>query len=92
MDYNEIETIAKELKELYRAEETVKKNIKAKEKMLKEEMKERGVSFLEAGIYKLRYIQFTQERFDSQKLKICNETLYNQFTKVVNSSKFTIDD
>lgn len=92
MDYNEIEAMAAELKELYRAEETVKKNIKAKEKMLKNEMKERGVSFLEAGIYKLRYIQISQERFDSQKLKICNETLYRQFMKVVNSSRFTIDD
>ena len=92
MDNNQIEAIAKELKELYRAQKTIEEKIKSKENQIKGEMTTRGITELNAGIYKIKYLKFSQEKFDSKKFKMNNEALYNQFKKIVNTSKFTIDD
>lgn len=92
MDNNQIEATAAELKELYRAKETIEAKIRSKEQMIKDEMAGRSVSELKVGIYKIKYTQFTQERFDSKAFRELNENLYNQYKKTVNTSKFTIDD
>ena len=92
MDNNQIETTASELKELYRAQKLISKKVEEKEKEIKEEMTLRGVTELEIGIYKIKYLKFSQEKFDTRKFKMNNEALYNSYKKIVNTSKFTIDD
>ena len=92
MDNNQIEATAKELKELYRAQKFINKKVEEKEKEIKGEMTSRSISELEIGVYKIKYLKFSQEKFDTKKFKMNNEALYNQFKKIVNTSKFTIDD
>lgn len=79
-----------ELKELKVMAEELQAEITTIEDSIKAEMTEQNVSELQVGIFKIRWTPVTSNRFDSVSFKKVYADLYNQFTKVIETKRFTI--
>ena len=90
MNRTELENKVKELKELKAMQEELQAEITAIEDSLKAEMTQQNVNELQAGIFKIRWVDVSTNRFDSKAFKETYKDLYNQFTKAIQSKRFTI--
>lgn len=87
-----LEMVAKveELKELKTMKAELEKEITAIEDSLKQESLERGVEELIVGNFIVRFTKVLTTRFDSTAFKKEHEDIYNIFTKVSESRRFSI--
>ena len=78
--YNEYKAILKEAEaEMAKAEEALKK-----------EMTKKGVDSLEIGDFKVRWTPMVSARFDSKGFKAAMPELYKEWTKEVESRRFSV--
>lgn len=90
MNKQELEKQVTELKELKVMAEELQAEITAIEDKIKAEMTEQNVSELQVGIFKIRWTPITSNRFDSKAFQSKYADLYKQFSKVIESKRFTI--
>jgi len=90
MNREELQRQVKELKELKLMQEEVQAEITAIEDRLKAEMTAQNVTELHAGIFKVRWVEVTSNRFDTTSFKKIYADLYNQFLRKTNSRRFSI--
>ena len=90
MNKAELENKVKELKELKVMAEELDAEITAIEDTIKAEMTEQNVNELQVGIFKIRWTPVTSNRFDTTSFKKVYADLYDQFTKAIESKRFTI--
>ena len=90
MNNQELENKIKELKELKVMQEELQAEITAIEDSLKAEMKEQNVSEMHVGIFKIRWVDITTNRFDTKAFKATYQDLYNQFTKTIQSKRLNV--
>lgn len=90
MNKQELENQIKELKELKVMQEELQTEMKAIEDRIKAEMKAQNVNELQVGIFKIRWVDVTSNRFDTTSFKKIYADLYNQFLKQSNSKRFSI--
>lgn len=79
-----------ELKELKTMAEELQAEITSIEDSIKAEMTVQNVSELQIGMFKIRWTPVKSNRFDSVSFKKVYADLYNQFTKVIETKRFTI--
>lgn len=90
MNKQELENKVKELKELKVMQEELDAEITAIEDCIKAEMTAHNVSELQAGIFKIRWTETISNRFDTKAFKEIYKELYAQFTKPIQSKRFSI--
>lgn len=90
MNKAELENKVKELKELKLMAEELQAEMTAIEDVIKAEMTAQNVNELQIGVFKIRWTPVTSNRFDSTSFKKIYSDLYNQFTKVIETKRFTI--
>lgn len=90
MNRTELENKVKELKELKAMAEELQTEITAIEDSIKAEMTALNVNELQAGIFKVRWTPVKSNRFDSTAFKSKYAELYAQYTKVVETKRFTV--
>lgn len=90
MNKSELEKQVMELKELKVMAEELQNEITAIEDKIKAEMTEKNVNEMQVGVFKIRWTPVTSNRFDTTSFKKVYSDLYNQFTKVIESKRFTI--
>lgn len=90
MNKKELESKIIELKELKVMAEEVQAEITAIEDTIKAEMTAQNVTELHAGMFKIRWVNVTSNRFDTNAFKRIYSDLYNQFLKQSNSKRFSI--
>ena len=90
MNQDELIRKCTELKELKIMAEELQAEITAIEDNIKAEMTEQNVSELQVGIFKIRWTPVTSNRFDSNAFKKVYADLYKQFTRVIESKRFSI--
>jgi predicted phage-related endonuclease len=79
-----------ELKELRKLSEELAAEITAIEDAIKAEMTARDVEKLDAGVYTVTWIHVTSNRFDSTAFKATHGELYSQYSKPVQSRRFSV--
>ena len=80
----------RELKELKAMQEELNAEITAIEDEIKAVMLNQGAEEITVDVYKLRYKLVESKRFDSAAFKAAHAELYNQFTKVTATRRFTV--
>lgn len=90
MDNEELTAKVRELKELKIMEEELKAEITAIEDSIKAVMAAQDVTELKVDIFKIRWIPVVSNRFDTATFKKIYTDLYNQFTKTVETKRFSI--
>lgn len=90
MNKAELEKQVMELKELKVMAEELEAEISAIEDSIKAEMTEQNVNELQVGVFKIRWTPVTSNRFDSKAFQCKYADLYKQFTKAIESKRFTI--
>ncbi len=90
MNKQELENQVRELKELKLMQEELQTEITAIEDKIKTEMTKQNVNELQVGIFKIRYVDVTSNRFDTTSFKKIYSDLYNQFLRQSNSKRFSI--
>lgn len=90
MNKAELENKIKELKELKVMAEELQAEITTIEDGIKAEMTAQNVNELQVGIFKIRWTPVTSNRFDTKTFKEKYLDLYNQFTKAIETKRFSI--
>lgn len=90
MSTNELSNKVRELKELKAMAEEVAAEITAIEDSIKAEMTARNTDEMQIDVYKIRWTNFTSNRFDSTSFKKAMPDLYSQFTRQTESRRFTV--
>ncbi|MCH5204296.1 MAG: hypothetical protein J1F03_06080 [Oscillospiraceae bacterium] len=90
MSINELTKKVRELKELKAMADELAGEITAIEDDLKAEMIAQGVEEMQIDIFKLRYKTVVSSRFDSKAFKATHEELYKQYSKLIESRRFTV--
>lgn len=90
MSTNELQSKAKELRELKRLREELDAEISAIEESLKTEMEAREATEIIAGEYKIRWTQVISSRLDSKALKVALPEIYARFVKETTSRRFSV--
>lgn len=90
MNREELENQVRELKELKLMQEELQTEITAIEDKIKTEMTKQNANELQVGIFKIRYVDVTSNRFDTTSFKKIYSDLYNQFLRQSNSKRFSI--
>ena len=90
MSENTLKSKVRELKELKAMQEELNAEIATIEDELKAEMLNQGTEELTVDVFKLRYKTVESKRFDSSAFKAAHTDLYNQFTKVTTTRRFTV--
>ena len=91
MTTDELTQTVHELKELKVMAAELTTEITTLENLLKSEMTARGTDELTVDMFKIRWTSVTSNRFDSYAFKRIYADLYKQFTKSVESKRFTIN-
>lgn len=81
---NKIKELEAEVKELEAIIEGLKDEIKA-------DMSSKELEEVECGDFTIRYKDITSNRFDTTTFKKAYTELYNQYTKVTTSKRFSIN-
>lgn len=90
MSANEMTARVRELKELKAMADEIAAEIAAIEDELKAEMTARGVDEMSVDVYKIRWTAVSSSRFDSASFKKAMPELHSQFTKQINTRRFTV--
>lgn len=80
----------RELKELQVMAEKLNAKISNIQDELKAELARKNVTELQVDTFKIRYTPVTSNRFDSTAFKKIYNELYNQFSKVITTKRFSI--
>jgi predicted phage-related endonuclease len=79
-----------ELKELKKLSEELAAEITAIEDSIKAEMTARNVEKMDAGVYTISWTHVTSNRFDTTAFKATHGELYSQYSRPVQSRRFTV--
>ena len=90
MTNSELLTTVSELRELKNMADELAGQIDALETIVKQEMTNQGVDTLFIGTCKVSWKKYDTHRFDSKAFKAEHEELYEQYSKTVKASRFTI--
>lgn len=90
MSANELTSKVRELKELKAFAEQIADEITAIEDTIKAEMTARNTEEMIVDVFKIRWTKMTSSRFDSAAFKKTHEDLYKQYTKQIESRRFSI--
>lgn len=66
--------------------------IAALEDSVKAEMDSKGVSSMTIGTYSVKYTRFFRNYFDKDAFKTKHEDLYDEYTRPVPASRFTVSE
>ena len=80
----------RDLKELKVMAEELQAEITAIEDSIKAEMTAQNVTELHAGMFKIRFVDVTTNRFDTTAFKETYKDLYKQFLKQTISKRFDV--
>lgn len=90
MERTELEKKVRDLKELKQMKEELENEITTIEDEIKAEMTAQNVNEMTVDVFKIRWTYVSQNRFDTTTFKKIYSDLYNQFTKVIETKRFTI--
>ena len=90
MSTNEMARKIRELKELKTMADELAAEITAIEDQIKAEMTERDTEEMTVDVYKVRWTKVTSSRFDSTAFKKDMLELHAQFTKQIESRRFSV--
>ena len=90
LSQNELIHKVQELKELKLMAEELAAEITGIEDAIKAEMTARDVAELIAGPFKVRWTPVVSQRFDSSAFKATHAELYKQYTKPVQTRRFSV--
>ena len=90
MNNQELTKKVRDLKELKIMKEELENEITAIEDSIKAEMTAQNVNEMTVDVFKIRWTPITSNRFDTTSFKNKYIDLYNQFTKVIETKRFTI--
>lgn len=90
MSVNEITAKVRDLKELKAMAEEIAQEIAAIEDAIKAEMTIRNTEEMNVDVYKIRWAKITSSRFDVSGFKKAMPDMYSQFSKTIESRRFTI--
>lgn len=90
MNKQDLAKQVRELKELKQMKEELEAEITAIEDQIKAEMTQQNVNELTVDVFKIKWTPITSNRFDTTAFKKVYSDLYNQFTKVVETKRFSI--
>ena len=88
--YADIASKARELKELKRMAEELEAESKALEDEIKAEMEARDTEEITADIFKIRWTRVVSNRLDTTALKKALPDLYQQFSRPIQTRRFSI--
>lgn len=90
MSANELGSKIKELRELRRFAEEIAAEIAIIEDDIKAEMTARNVDEMTVDVFKIRWAKVTSSRIDTTAFKKAMPELAKQFTKTIESRRFSI--
>jgi predicted phage-related endonuclease len=90
MSITELTAKVKELRELKAMADELSGEITFLEDAIKAEMTARNTDELQAGMFKVRWTRITSNRFDSSAFKAAAPAIYAQYTKAVETRRFTV--
>jgi predicted phage-related endonuclease len=90
MSTNEMNAKARALKRMKAKAEQLAEQMAALEAEIKAEMEAQGIEEVTAGTVKIRWAKITSNRFDSTGFRKAMPDLYERFTKITESRRFTI--
>ena len=91
MTMNELTSTVRELKELKTMAAELTAEITTLEDILKAEMTARGTDELTVDVFKVRWTPVISNRFDSTAFKSTHSDLYQQYSKPVETRRFSIN-
>jgi len=91
MTATELTNTVRELKELKLMASEVATDIENLEDRIKAEMTARGTDELSVDVFKIRWTTMTSTRFDSTAFKATHAELYRQYSKPVETRRFSIN-
>lgn len=90
MSENTLKTKVRELKELKAMQEELNAEITSIEDEIKAEMLSQGTDEITVDVFKIRYKTVESKRFDSSAFKATHADLYNQYTKITTTRRFSV--
>lgn len=90
MSTNELTAKVRKLKRLQTKAEELKEEITAIQDELKAEMTANDLQEMKAGVFKIRFVEVTSNRFDTTAFKKTHLDLYNQYVKQTTSRRFSV--
>lgn len=90
MSTQEIQSKARELRELKRMQEELQAEVSALEDAIKAELTARAVDEISAGEYRIRWTVYTSSRVDTTALKKELPDVAARFTKTTEARRFTV--
>ena len=91
MTTTELTSTLRELKELKLMAAETASEIETLEDRIKAEMTHRNTDVLIVDVFKVRWTTMTSNRFDSTAFKATHGELYQQYTKPVETRRFSIN-
>ena len=91
MTMNELTKTVRELKELRTLASDLQAEITTLEDILKAEMTARNTDELTVDVFKVRWTSVISNRFDSTAFKVTHADLYQQYSKPVETRRFSIN-
>jgi predicted phage-related endonuclease len=91
MTANELTKTVRDLKELKAMAADLTAEITTLEDHLKAEMTARGTDEMTVDVFKVRWTLVMSNRFDSNAFKATHASLYNQYSKPVETRRFSIN-
>ena len=91
MTATELTNTVRELKELKLMASDLAADIETLEDRIKGEMTARNTDELIVDVFKVRWTTMTTHRFDSSAFKLTHAELYRQYTKPVETRRFSIN-
>ena len=91
MSITELETKAREIRELRRMKEELEEEITNLEDKVKAEMTARNVDEMVAGEYRIKWTSFQTKRFDTAAFKRDHAFIAANYTVTVESRRFSIN-
>ena len=91
MTAQELTKTVRELKELKVMAAELAAEIMTLEDTLKAEMTARGTDEMTVDVFKVRWTSVTSNRFDSSAFKSSHADLYKQFSKPIETKRFSIN-
>ena len=91
MTANELSKTVRELKELKIMATDLQAEITTLEDMLKVEMTARNTDELAVDVFKIRWTSVISNRFDSKAFQSTHADIYRQYSKAVETKRFSIN-
>lgn len=90
MSTNELLSKVRELKELQTMAEELQAEINSIQDAIKAQMSARGVDEMVVDVFKIRWKVVKSSRFDTAAFKATHAELYKQYTKEIETRRFTV--